>query len=428
MITGTHPNHEGPAISGGINKDSSGSDARHDGIFSVTQLLDMLPPKELCDDLYQNFLDVIHPITPLLHIPTFHSQYLRFWQWFLSWNRDEMPSGILAETPSFLPLLFAVLFAGSFGQPTPLFNQETSEASFSAMTAPLYKLHSHALSLVAFPQSPTIYSLIAYLIAQNLLIREEESLSSCSYISVALRIAQAMGLHRDGSLFKLDPIQAEIRRRIWWHIIHTDVMTCLSSGLPPLMVVDNLDDARMISQVRDDQIGKVEKASPGQVQTHRSNSSQDDISAVGSELDDIRYVVAVGRYKLTTLMRKILRHQFDVRPKSVKDFIALKKAVDEQNTETTTRIKRIAEMQVRPTSFSGEDLGISPSPDGISNFSSTITFQNWAQKLLRLMSHKAYCILYQPLLKGAYGSLSSRVRKESVFRPFHLIRSVLYDY
>lgn len=103
---------------------------------------------------------------------------------------------------------------------------------------------------MSIPQSPTIYSLVAYLITQNLLIREE-ILSSRSFLSVALRIAQAMGLNQDGMYFKLDVIQAEIRRRVWWHIIDTDIITCSPSRLPPFMVVDDQYDTQMISELKD---------------------------------------------------------------------------------------------------------------------------------------------------------------------------------
>lgn len=199
----------------GENKSNYGQHTCCNRVNSLSQLLDALPSKETSDTLYHNFLSGIHPITLLLHIPTFRSQYDRFWEWYSAWNREEIPSGILAETPSFLPLLFAVLFAGSFGP------HDTTLSSADVST--LFSSHSHSLSLVAFPQSPTIYSLCAFLIVQNLLVREEESLSACSFIGIALRAAQAMGLHRDGSHFQLDPVQAEIRRRIWWHIIHTDV-------------------------------------------------------------------------------------------------------------------------------------------------------------------------------------------------------------
>lgn len=36
--------------------------------------------------------------------------------------------------------------------------------------------------------------------------------------AVVIRVAQAQGVHRDGSNFGLSPFGTEIRRRLWWHI------------------------------------------------------------------------------------------------------------------------------------------------------------------------------------------------------------------
>lgn len=376
---------------------------------SLSGLLDRLPPRETCDILYQNFLRCIHPLIILLHIPTFHSQYIRFWDWIGSWDREQIPDGILAEIPSFLPLLFAVLFAGYFGA------HDASQDFDPAVNANvLYSAHSHALSLVSFPQSPTIYSLIAFLIVQNLLVREEEAFSACSFIGIALRAAQAMGLHRDGTHFQLDSVQAEVRRRVWWHIIHTDVMTCISSGLPPAMVVDNLYDTNMISEVKDEYLNDTEEHLVCQPFEQSLGALENRHHFEGNTFDnqivDIHHVVAIGRYRITTLMRQILRRQFDVEPMGVKDITTLKKAVDQQSSETKSRIQRVANMRL-PTTF--HQLR-GPESNGSADTNYDSVFQKWSQILLRLMNHKAYCMFYQPLLRGKYGSVSSRARKEYV--------------
>jgi hypothetical protein len=60
----------------------------------------------------------------------------------------------------------------------------------------------------------------------------------------------SIGLHRDGRYFKLSPLDAEVRRRIWWHIVRTDgrveedhgllagIDMCCDADLPL-----NIDDA-----------------------------------------------------------------------------------------------------------------------------------------------------------------------------------------
>jgi hypothetical protein len=39
---------------------------------------------------------------------------------------------------------------------------------------------------------------------------------------VAVRIAHKMRLHRDGSFLGLSPFETEMRRRLWWHVVHLD--------------------------------------------------------------------------------------------------------------------------------------------------------------------------------------------------------------
>ncbi|CAG9949870.1 unnamed protein product [Clonostachys rosea f. rosea IK726] len=39
---------------------------------------------------------------------------------------------------------------------------------------------------------------------------------------LAIRIAQSLGLHRDGERLGLTPFQSEIRRRLWWHLLSRD--------------------------------------------------------------------------------------------------------------------------------------------------------------------------------------------------------------
>lgn len=63
-----------------------------------------------------------------------------------------------------------------------------------------------ALRVIGFPYYPSVYSLMAYILANSTLIREEDAFSSCSFVAVALRVAQSMGFHRDGTEFELDPI------------------------------------------------------------------------------------------------------------------------------------------------------------------------------------------------------------------------------
>lgn len=59
-----------------------------------------------------------------------------------------------------------------------------------------------------------------------------DSRSVWSLTGVAVRVAQAMGLDRDGTLLSLSPFETELRRRIWWLLRTHDFRTAELCGLP----------------------------------------------------------------------------------------------------------------------------------------------------------------------------------------------------
>jgi hypothetical protein len=85
-------------------------------------------------------------------------------------------------------------------------------------------------------------------------MREEEPLTTCSFVGVAVRAAQMLGLHKDLQCFQntasLEVI-AEIRRRVWWHIYALDVLVATAAGLPP-MIDRNSFEVALPSDVREE--------------------------------------------------------------------------------------------------------------------------------------------------------------------------------
>lgn len=48
---------------------------------------------------------------------------------------------------------------------------------------------------------------------------------------LAIRLAQSIGLHRDGKDFNLSPFDSEIRRRLWWHLLAKDARASEDHGI-----------------------------------------------------------------------------------------------------------------------------------------------------------------------------------------------------
>ena len=303
----------------------------------------------------------------------------------------DVPDGVLAEIPSFLPLLLAVMFTGSIA--CLKIDATSAMCSSPEMQKKLYNMMSSALTLVGFPHSPALYSLMAFVLVKSMLIREEESLSSCSFVAVALRISQAMGLHKDGTNFGLDDVQIEERRRIWCHLMHLDVMTSIVSGLPLVASSEMFSNTRMIGELRDEYIGKVEVT--------------ENIS--GGSITDPNYVLTVGRYDASSCIRSVLLQQFSPSPIRLAWVKSTAANIEQLRIRMEERIRRLnlqhCEEPTNPSnpspSASSGDCGAEPK---------TGALECWAEDLLRLMVEKAYCILYQPAMREL--SLWAELRAE----------------
>lgn len=64
---------------------------------------------------------------------------------------------------------------------------------------------------------------------------------------IALRLAQKMGLHRDGVHLKLSVFETEMRRRLWWYLAHLDFRTADLLGTRPSMDIYTGDAGRPLN-------------------------------------------------------------------------------------------------------------------------------------------------------------------------------------
>ncbi|KAK8210140.1 hypothetical protein M8818_003627 [Zalaria obscura] len=89
-------------------------------------------------------------------------------------------------------------------------------------------------------------------------MRAEEPLTSVAFTGLALRVAHMLGLHKDPSHFPdITAIEAEERRRSWWHLLHTDMGVAVLAGLLP-SIANGSWDVKPISELDDELIGTQE--------------------------------------------------------------------------------------------------------------------------------------------------------------------------
>lgn len=213
--------------------------------YTLTCLLALLPTKSRCSVLCNSFFVTVFPLIAVLHLPSFIAEYDEFWDDFESRERHSSnPGPLLRRNPSFVCLLFSILYAGASSMPD-LLNPESEDQDIAP--GDLYFASVLSAAFVGFPRRPSLYSLCAYLFTQSQLSREEEFADAPSYVNKAFRVALGMGLHRDGSRLGLGPAESEVRRRLWHHVIHLDVLGAATSGLAPLFIDEKMASTTAIS-------------------------------------------------------------------------------------------------------------------------------------------------------------------------------------
>ena len=201
-----------------------------------------------CEKLCDAFFATVFPLIPILHIPDFVHDFDEFWHEVGSRSHhDSEPAPIVRTKPSFLCLLPAIMYAALSSAPDARIENIFGGQQIPS-AADMYLATMIGATLTGFPRSPTLYSLAAYIIVQSQFIREEEFSDSPDFVGTAFRLALGMGLHRHLPEASFTPAELETRRRLWWYILHLDVMASASSGISPLFIDEKMANTTMIHQ------------------------------------------------------------------------------------------------------------------------------------------------------------------------------------
>lgn len=80
--------------------------------------------------------------------------------------------------------------------------------------------------------------------------RDDDTRTVWSLTALIFHIAQAMGLHHDGTMFGLTPFETELRRRLWWQICVLDSRSTMYHGCEPI-VPESAFDTRLPLNIND---------------------------------------------------------------------------------------------------------------------------------------------------------------------------------
>lgn len=176
------------------------------------------PPPESIHQLWQIFVDNVDPLTKIIHVPTLRPAIAK------------AASNVSAAPRSFEALMFAMYSAAVMSLTEDECRQRLGEARKLLLSryASATKAALARANFMGTTSLVVLQALIIYLFA----VRDTyEPRSVWSLTGVAIRIAQGMGLERDGVYLGLPPFETEMRRRIWWQLKMHDVRTAELCGI-----------------------------------------------------------------------------------------------------------------------------------------------------------------------------------------------------
>jgi hypothetical protein len=187
-------------------------------------LISSLPPKHIADRLLWHWFNSTDPGLPMIHQPTFLTQYNTLWS-----NPSRVPTMWLA-------LLFCILSLGSKIALFTITNERRDTMHKDIDPDRFQQLGASALALADYTKP------------QRYLVEALMTLVSCEYMNFnrghtiwlmmafIIRIALRMGYHRDAENFpNVSVFDGEMRRRVW-NIVYTfDVLHSYQEGMPSMI-------------------------------------------------------------------------------------------------------------------------------------------------------------------------------------------------
>ncbi|KAL1596510.1 hypothetical protein SLS60_009157 [Paraconiothyrium brasiliense] len=207
--------------------------AQHQGFifgYSSTSvdMLSLHPPQQNARLFWQIYKENVDPLVKVLHIPTFEPVLL------------EAISNPEKITKSLEPLMFAIYY----GAVTSMMPKECIEKCGEERNALLHRYRfglEQGLARANFLFCDEMIILQAFVVFLILLRRNDDARKIWTLTGLAVRIAQTLGIHRDGSHFGLTPFNIEMRRRLWWQVCILDARSSEDHGCDPTIVEAQFD-------------------------------------------------------------------------------------------------------------------------------------------------------------------------------------------
>ncbi|KAF2822360.1 hypothetical protein CC86DRAFT_469750 [Ophiobolus disseminans] len=186
------------------------------------------PSEQQAREFWDIFKENVDTLMKVLHIPTFEPVFLN----------------AIAHLDTCSRGLEALLFVIYYGAVTSTQNEDCLEkwGEDRATLLGRYRVGlEQGLARANFLYCDEMVVLQAFVTFLVLLRRNDDARKIWTLTGLVVRIAQTLGIHRDGSHFKLAPFEIEMRRRLWWQVCILDARASEDHGCDPTIVEAQFD-------------------------------------------------------------------------------------------------------------------------------------------------------------------------------------------
>ncbi|KAI2614666.1 uncharacterized protein GGS25DRAFT_517513 [Hypoxylon fragiforme] len=248
-------------------------------------ILQFLPYKAAADQLMNQYFISVHPIAPCAHRPTLEATYASFW--------EEINAGF-EPRPSMQALIFGAMFSGAISMDEAVVPPELGGFSKANWVASLKMGTESALSKANLLRTTKVETMQAFIMYMIPLCRAEVSRAHSVLVAAAFRMAECMGLHRDGEAYGLSPLETHVRRLIWHQLCFLDIRTCEAQGPKPIIRRDDYDTKLPINCNEEDLTHAVTPPEPADVWTTNT------LALIRFEINEMMRIIWIDRRRLET--------------------------------------------------------------------------------------------------------------------------------
>ncbi|KAL1602690.1 hypothetical protein SLS60_006110 [Paraconiothyrium brasiliense] len=358
-----------------------------------------LPPKHVCGALLQCFFLCVHPLLPFVHAPTLAKRYGQLCAQLLGEQENIIPLSVSTSEAGFVALLWGVMYAGAIAASGTPLAASTQVPDTLVFRDSLYSAFTSAMKASNFPETPSMDSLVAALVVQSGLGREDiYQLRTAQIISTCIRAAQQLGLHREASRKGLGSVKSELGRRIWWHLVDLDIQSAVAAGTELQAArVEGSSDTRMPVEFLDD---------------------QNVLAGENTPKSSAFLLFALGRAEIASAMRHIVVRAYDRQKPSQRDLIELNDMLSSLNSRIRAISARLPAKGVPEKGLvSSFQANVGPATHNTlyrDDAGTTTVFNFWARSVLHMLYLRALILLQKRFLHDFTGQRQATLWKTLV--------------